>query len=312
MIRNLFTLLFLSATFFASAQRHITVVQLEASTGSTSSAHERLFHVYSGNNDFDLSYSDDYERSSTTTYSLSFRPVQFSYDGHSYQVGTSFLQSTQEVFARLGRYGRFILPSRAIVSQDDVLEISPYQILLDSGWRTGLQSSAGNRWTYHPEGCDRNYVVAINGEGFIITELGPGYGQPLAFVALDPGDAYPGSIATSSSYESTSISGGLEFVNLNEVIEAVNNRVIEICGETEDCTGTDASHDDLNDLITLADPTFVTAGFNAWINRVGNELRWDRISRSGNTFTLEINAGSDHVGTRTSYDCLEELLAALQ
>ena len=76
------------------------------------------------------------------------------------------------------------------------------------------------------------------------------------------------------------------------------------------CTGTDAAYDDLNDLIVAEG--FVAAGFTAWINRVGNANRWDRIEMNGNQFILEIDTGSEgREGIRTSYDCLEDLIADL-
>lgn len=313
MIRNLLILIFLSVTFFASAQRHITVVEL-ASTGSAT--HETLRHVYSGNDDFDMGYSSQYERRSTDVYSLSLSPAPgvFTYDGNSYVIDVPFLQNTQQTFARLGRYGRFLLPNLNTVSQDDVLNISPYQILIDNGWIAGLGVSAGNRWNYNIENCDYSYQVAINGAGFLVHELHPSYSQPLAFVALDelPDERWI-AIPTSSSYASTEISAGFEFTNLAQIIEAVNNRAAVVCTTIPEpeCTEVSASYEDLNELVVAANAGFYTNSFipASWTDRFGSENRWNIIEIEGDKFVLEIDTGSEgHVGTRTYYRCLEELL----
>ena len=79
---------------------------------------------------------------------------------------------------------------------------------------------------------------------------------------------------------------------------------------TRTCTIASSSYEDLNTAISAHG--FTAAGFTAWENRVGTENRWDRIEIDGTNFVLEVGAGSEgHVGTRTSYDCLEVLIAEL-
>ena len=79
-----------------------------------------------------------------------------------------------------------------------------------------------------------------------------------------------------------------------------------------ECLNGLSPHEDLDAAITATGLGFYSAGFTAWINQVGAETRWTRIEIDGTNFVLETNAGSEgHIGTRTSYDCLEDLLAAL-
>ena len=81
--------------------------------------------------------------------------------------------------------------------------------------------------------------------------------------------------------------------------------------QVPECFTTGSSHDQLDALVRASGHGFHQAGRNAWIDQVGNEIRWDRIEIGETQFVLERNAGSDHTGTRTSYDCLEDLLSAL-
>ena len=305
-------------TFFASAQRQITVVQLEASTGSTSSTHQNVAHVYSGDIDFDPTYSSEYRVSSTTTYSLSLNPNVFLFDGKTYRVSIDFLQHVQSTFSGLGRYGTFLLPDLGIVPIDDVLERDPHHVLEDAGWIPATGQSEDRTWRFYPPNCDVHYEATISQGGYGVTEFRNG-GFTIIFPLGELPDGWRG--IPTSNYES--IQHGILFVNLNEIIEAVNNLVAAdtTCEEPEpECTNTVAMGGDMNTLIVAANPDFVSGGQGVWIDRVRRpgsiflENRWNRIEidETNNVFILEIGAGGDgHVGARTPYTCLEELLENL-
>ena len=317
MIRNLLTSIFLSATFFASAQRQINVVQLEASTGSTTpTTHQQVAHVYSGNYNPNAGYLDVYEVSSVSTYTFQINPPPgiFTTPDAEYVVEPSFVYNLEELYSRIGPAGLFINPNTLInVEPDDVLIDDPIRLFrISTKWRpfSGSVTSAGRttRWVYRIPSCNVTYVVGNWGSGWSISETLNGATKFL--IANDVSHA--GSIATSSRYASEL--GGSRWLSVSDIIEAVDNRVAELCVS---CTNTVAEGIAIHRLIIEAEPNYEAQGNGTWIDR---DLRpngfaeptWNQIEIIGTQFVLEVGAGGDGVvGTRTSYDCLEELLENL-
>ena len=327
-MKKLLMLLVFSATTFASAQRQFTVVELEASPGSTP-PHERITHVYAGDREFDIPYDSDYQKVSTTTYTLHLNPTPsfLEYDGDSYIAGLSFLGDAHTTYARLGRHGRFFIPggSGAQVSHELVLASSPYQILFDNGWTAGLQSLAGRRWNYRTPNCDATYTIAINEGGYVVWETKPEYPTGRTLLAVDEVPAGSHSIATTSSYESIEGSGGLGFVNLSDIVEAVQVRSDGICVL---CVGTSTSIDVkyslLNDGRTFSD---YIPGVTDWIPTGLTNTEWNYVvdrrfhheiheNTLAGTFTLYVNLLSGegrniNLQTPRTFNCLEDLIAVL-
>ena len=328
-MKKLLMLLVFSATTFASAQRQFTVVQLEASPGSTPQ-HERVTHVYAGDREFDIPYNSDYQKVSTTTYTLHLNPTPsyFDYNGDSYIGDVSFIGDAHTTYTRLGRHGRFFVPgnNRVQLTHDAVLNSSPYQILFDNGWTAGLHSLAGRRWNYRIPGCDATYTIAINEGGYIVWETRPEYPTGRSLLTVDRVPAGSHSIATSSSYASIEGSGGLGFVNLSDIVEAVQIRSNVACDE---CVSTSSAIDTkymlLNDGRTFSD---YIPGVVDWIPTGLTNTEWNYVvdrrfhheiheNQLTGTFTLYVNLLSGEgrnlsLQTPRVFTCLEELVAVLQ
>ena len=330
-MKKLLMLLVFSATTFASAQRHITVVQLEASTGSTSVTYQRIAHVYAGDREFDIPYGSDYRKVSTTTYTLNLNPTpsSFDYDGDSYIASVPFLQNTQATYSSLGRNGRFLVPgnSRIQIDPELVLNIDPYQVLLDNGWRVGTGVTRGNRWNFYPANCDYRFQVSVEGNGYAVTEIGPGYDRVLALIARDEPyqtvSGRPAAIATSSEYES--LFGGSLWLNLEEIAEAVRIRAEEVCNLCVSTSSTiDAKYALLNDGRTFSD---YIPGVTDWIPTGLTNTEWNYVvdrryhheiheNTLAGTFTLYVNLLSGegrniNLQTPRTFNCLEDLIAVL-
>ena len=298
-MKKLLLLLFLSATTFASAQRYITIVQLEASEGSTPE-HPRVVHSYVGSDDGDFTYSSDYTESSVATYTfnLGIPPHLFTTPTETYHADLGFLNNISQFHSNLGIHGTFLTPGNrpAVLNPADILEINPYDVLV--GWEPGTGVSEDRRWTYYA--CDGNsiFMLSLFGNGFAVTEI---TGRvPSALSAA----GYP-----------ASTHAGTVFGNLEDVIDAVNNRVAELsCGS---CVNSSADYNRINSLIVAADAGFYFNDFTSWTDRETREdgfleASWNEIHVDGDQFVLIIETGGDGLsGTSTSYDCLEDLLDAL-
>ena len=319
MIRNLLTLIFLSATFFASAQRQINVVQLEASTGSTTpTTHQQVAHVYSGNYNPDTSYLDVYEVSSVSTYTFRLNPPpgMFITSDSEYIGEPGFLYNLQELYSRIGPAGLFLNPiTRINVEPSDVLSVDPIRLFrISTKWRpfSGSVTEAGRttRWVYRIPSCNLTYVVGNWGSGWSISETLNGDTKFL--IAAD--QSHEGSIATSSRYAHDL--GGSRWLRVEDSIEAVDDRVALVCGG---CTNTVAESEVINSLIEAAEPNYEDQRNGTWIDRDVNErgfaaATWNsiEIDEVNRVFVLEIGAGGDGLtGTRISYRCLEMLLLDL-
>ena len=285
-MKRLLTILIFSASFFASAQL-INVVELNSPTGAVK-------HVYEGSANgrfhyLSTDYTGDLEFEEHSTIQV-INGLLITSNDHpdvevaaGYQMLPGFVRSTAAYISSLEGHGIFYndLDREIILQPRNYLPPSedPLQPLRAEWESSHGESSWQNivcrnryRLSYHPSGRTTVLWSEMNAAGEFV---------------------YRGSV--------------IAFATVEEAYMAVQAHIIET-NPCVSCTSTSAPHDVLNDLVVAADPSFNTAGFNAWIDREGNELRWNRIARVGERFVLSISVGAQHEGTSTSYDCLEELL----
>ena len=290
-MKKLLLLLIFSATTFASAQT-MTVEEL-TSTGSTTFGQSAM-HIIQGD---DLTpYVYDGYTTSIATYTL--RDGILTTPNGEYATLGSFENISRNFIYRLGLTGKFF-------NSENNEELEGITLSLYHSDPLFAAFDANDDWVLYPE-ATANYERIVCNYVYRVAELGPnrGYDQFLLGRQL---------IGDPASYEIVIARNhadhpGTYFRYAEDVIAAVDQLAIDAGCTT--CIGTDTSYEELNALISAAG--FESSGFTAWINRVGNANRWDRIEIDGDHFILETDTGSEgRVGVRTSYDCIEELLAAL-
>ena len=291
MFKKLILLLIFSATTFASAQT-MTVVELTSNGGDAFG--QSALHVLQGD-DLEPYVYDGYT-TNVLTYTLA-GGVLTTPDGEYATVG-SFENISRNFIYRLGLTGKFF--NAETNEQLEDLALSLYH-------RNPLFAAfdANDDWVVYPE-ATADYERIACGFVFRVGEIGPAYGYPrfMLFRGLESG-GIPELLEARNSFDYP----GTYFRSAEDVIDAVERLLVDSGCTT--CIGTDASYEELNALISALG--YEAAGFTAWINRVGSANRWDRIEIDGDQFVLETDTGSEgRVGVRTSYDCLEDLIAALQ
>ena len=298
-MRKLLLLLFLSASTFASAQL-INIVELTDPTGS-------LRHVYEGsaNGRFQYlspGYTGNLDFQSHSNIQI-IDDLLITFSDHpgvdvaaGYQMLPGFERNVDAYLSSIGSHGLWyndlnrrviIAPSAYLPPSEDPLqplrsewtpshgESSWENIVCRNRYRISYNQSTGNFWVLWSEmNIDGEYEQRY-GNGIVTPE------QP-------------------------------HFTSADAAHSAVQAHIIATQPCAPLCTDTSIAHNYLDELVEAADSDFYTAGFTAWIDREGSENRWNRIEIGATQFVLEIGAGSEgHEGTRTSYDCLEELLLNL-
>ena len=275
----------------ANAQT-MTVVEL-TSTGSTTFGQSAL-HIIQGD---DLTpYVYDGYTTSVSSYTLG-NGLLTTPDGEYATVG-SFGNIQRNFIYRLGLTGKFFNAETNEQLEGITLSLYHSDPLFAA-------FDANDDWVLYPE-ATANYERIVCDYVYRVAELGPnhGYNQFLLGRQLI-GDPLSYEIVIARNYVDHP---GLYFRYAEDVIAVVDQ--LAVATGCISCSGTDTSYEELNTLISAVG--FEAAGFTAWINRVGNANRWDRIEIDGDHFILETDTGSEgRVGVITSYDCIEELLAAL-
>ena len=294
MFKKILSLLIFSVSLFTSAQT-MTVVEL-TSTGSTTFGQSAL-HVIQGD---DLT---PYVYNGYTTNVISYTLADgllTTPDGEYATVG-SFENISRNFIYRLGLTGKFF--NAETNEQLEDLELSLYH-------RDPLFAAfdANDDWVLYPQ-ATANYERVVCNYVYRVAELGPNRGHNQFLLTREiPGDPTSWEIIIARNFDFVN-HPGTYFRYAEDVIAAVDQLAIDAGCTT--CVGTDTSYEELNALISALG--FEAAGFTAWNNRVGSANRWDRIEIDGDQFVLETDTGSEgRVGVRTSYDCLEDLIAALQ
>ena len=297
MLKKLLLLLVFSATTFASAQT-MTVVELISSDGrGTFGPH--AFHAIQGD---DLSpYVYDGYTTSVTTYTL-IDGVLTTPDGEYSSVGL-FERESRDFIYNLGLTGRFFNATTSEPLQGVRLSSYHREPLFDN-------LEAHPDWSRYEE-APSYFIRRDCGFVFLVAEIAPlnGYNQFLLSRNTDAGDSYELIIARNFGLGYP----GTYFRTDADVIEAVDRLLVDSgCG----CTSTSDSAVSIDSLIREAEPNYEYQGNGSWLDR---DIRpngfaaatWNtiEIDEDTNTFILEVEAGGDgRTGTRTSYDCLEELL----
>lgn len=290
-MKKLLLLLIFSATTFASAQT-MTVVEL-TSTGSTTFGQSAM-HIIQGD---DLTpYVYDGYTTSIATYTL--RDGILTTPNGEYATLGSFENISRNFIYRLGLTGKFF-------NSENNEELEGITLSLYHSDPLFAAFDANDDWVLYPE-ATANYERIVCDYVYRVAELGPnrGYDQfLLSRQMMDDPASFEIIIARNHADHP-----GTYFRYAEDVIAAVDQLAIDAGCTT--CIGTDTPYEELNALISALG--FEAAGFTAWENRVGSANRWDRIEIDGDHFILETDTGSEgRVGVRTSYDCIEDLLAAL-
>ena len=270
----------------------MTVVEL-TSTGSTTFGQSAM-HIIQGD---DLTpYVYDGYTTSISTYTL--RDGVLTTPNGEYATLGSFENISRNFIYRLGLTGKFF-------NSENNEELEGITLSLYHSDPLFAAFDANDDWVLYPE-ATANYERIVCDYVYRVAELGPnrGYDQfLLSRQMMDDPASFEIIIARNHADHP-----GTYFRYAEDVIAAVDQLAIDAGCNT--CIGTDTSYEELNALISAAG--FEASGFTAWINRVGNANRWDRIEIDSDHFILETDTGSEgRVGIRTSYDCLEELIAAL-
>ena len=289
----LLLLLIFSATTFASAQT-VTVIELTSSNGGGIFG-TRAMHVIQGD---DISpYVYDGYTTSITSYTL--RDGVLTTPTDMYSTVGQFEVISRNFIYRLGLTGKFFNAETHEELQN--LALSSYH----SG-ALFAEFDVNTDWVLYPE-ATANYERIVCDYVYRVAELGPNHGHNQFLLSRETiGDPASFEIIIARNYVDHP---GTYFRNAADIIATVDQLAIDTGCTT--CIGTDTPYEELNALISAAG--FEAAGFTAWTNRVGSANRWDRIEIDGDQFVLETDTGSEgRVGIRTSYDCLEELIAALQ
>ena len=290
-MKKLLLLLIFSATTFASAQT-MTVVEL-TSTGSTTFGQSAM-HIIQGD---DLTpYVYDGYTTSIATYTL--RDGILTTPNGEYATLGSFENISRNFIYRLGLTGKFF-------NSENNEELEGITLSLYHSDPLFAAFDANDDWVLYPE-ATANYERIVCDYVYRVAELGPnrGYDQfLLSRQMMDDPASFEIIIARNHADHP-----GTYFRYAEDVIAAVDQLAIDAGCTT--CIGTDTPYEELNALISALG--FEAAGFTAWENRVGSANRWDRIEIDGDHFILETDTGSEgRVGVRTSYDCIEDLIAAL-
>ena len=290
-MKKLLLLLIFSATTFASAQT-MTVVEL-TSTGSTTFGQSAM-HIIQGD---DLTpYVYDGYTTSIATYTL--RDGILTTPNGEYATVGSFENISRNFIYRLGLTGKFF-------NSENNEELEGITLSLYHSDPLFAAFDANDDWVLYPE-ATANYERIVCDYVYRVAELGPnrGYDQfLLSRQMMDDPASFEIIIARNHADHP-----GTYFRYAEDVIAAVDQLAIDAGCTT--CIGTDTPYEELNALISALG--FEAAGFTAWENRVGSANRWDRIEIDGDHFILETDTGSEgRVGVRTSYDCIEDLIAAL-
>ena len=280
-MKKLLMLLVFSASFFASAQT-VNVIELSSSTGAVK-------HVYKG----DAGDRFDYTAGDLTFVSQSsFEVVSNTLieSSNNYKMTPPFLRYVNIYLDQVGSEGIFYGATNNRIAVSPANYMASTAMFLETLRADPAWSSFGDT-TWMTVECEHRYSISYNPS------------TRRAWVTWSE-------IDDQGNFANPRALRPLHYDSIEEAHTAIQDHIIETA-PCDRCTYTFDSHDDLNALIVATDPSFNTAGFSAWIDRVDNELRWNRISITGDVFTLEVGAGSEQVGTRTTYDCLEELLSNL-
>ena len=290
-MKKLLLLLILSVTTFASAQT-INVAELTV-PGLLSPT----FHVYDSGSEGAFEYPEG-TVSSISSFTVDGRVLTTA--GDDYTMSIALATQARDRMNGLGHYGLFFSgqygPAWNIPASREPSFFLPDDIVQHAAFAAEIEANP-NRWSAIHAGTIPNHFRyqddCYRYEAVLTTSDNQWHIDFWKNGVIDrrwPG--YLPSYATS------------------ELAVARIKSHIETLPRCESCTGADAAYDDLNDLI--AAEGFEASGFTAWINRVGNANRWDRIEIDGDRFVLEIDTGSEgRVGIRTTYDCLEDLISDL-
>ena len=291
-MKKLLLLLFLSATTFASAQL-VNVIELNTPSGSA-------YHVYEGhaNGRFDYSLGSNVIVSASDVWIINGRLV--TNDRHPDVDFPAAYEIIDDLsFPDLGIEGIWIdKTTRNVITvrEQDFLTTTSFTPLVMAGFTFDDRT----RTHYYRTDCDRHYRTYRSNDPF----------NPGRFLWSATWWSNWDSETNTGDYEGAAGIVSVPVANLSDLVAAIEAHS-DSFGECGTCTGTDADYEVMNELVMNANAGYSAAGFNAWIDREGNELRWNRIARVGAKFVLSIGVGAQHEGTSFSYDCLEELLDAL-